>query len=309
MQNEDMTLINEYTRKELCEDEVYIFTVTLCDNDIDRDFERFTKEALDGLCGLFQGKTGLFDHNMKSEGQSARIFKTWTETVPGKKTADGKEYYRLRAKAYMVRTESNKALIDEIEGGIKKEVSVGCAMGKTVCSICGGDMRNGQCSHIKGKTYDGELCVGVLSEPYDAYEWSFVAVPSQRQAGVTKSFLTNEAEERAVKFLKSADGALSLSKEQAENLSEYIDALEKDKEDAKAFRAVLKDEINKYAAIAMPYVDTKAFLCGISALSAQELCQMRDGLKKQINEKCVPLVQLGGIKETKNRSDNSAYQI
>ena len=38
----DMNLINEYSRRTLTKDEVYTFSVVLCDNDIDRDFERFT---------------------------------------------------------------------------------------------------------------------------------------------------------------------------------------------------------------------------------------------------------------------------
>ena len=39
--------------------------------------------------------------------------------------------------AYMLRTEKNADLIAEIEGGIKKEVSVGCSVGRRVCSVCG----------------------------------------------------------------------------------------------------------------------------------------------------------------------------
>ena len=34
--------------------------------------------------------------------------------------------------------------------------------------------------------YDGKTCHFVLSDPQDAYEWSFVAVPAQRDAGVIK---------------------------------------------------------------------------------------------------------------------------
>ena len=44
-----------------------------------------------------------------------------------------------------------------------------------------------QNGHIKGEKYDGKPCVGDLIDPTDAYEFSFVAVPSQRGAGVTKS--------------------------------------------------------------------------------------------------------------------------
>ena len=89
------------------------------------------------------------------------------------------------AEAYVLRMERNADLIADIEGGIKKEVSVGCAMGQARCSICGEPY--GTCAHRKGAVYDGETCLAVLSEPLDAYEFSFVAVPAQRAAGVTKA--------------------------------------------------------------------------------------------------------------------------
>ena len=41
---------------------------------------------------------------------------------------------------------------------------------------------------MKGQVYDGKLCFMELREPADAYEWSFVAVPAQRSAGVLKRF-------------------------------------------------------------------------------------------------------------------------
>lgn len=47
----------------------------------------------------------------------------------------------------MVRTGSNGDLISEIQGGIKKEVSVSCTMGKKLCSVCGADMYKGGCDH------------------------------------------------------------------------------------------------------------------------------------------------------------------
>lgn len=101
---------------------------------------------------------------------------------------DGRDYRALIGFAYMVRTEDNKSLIAEIEGGIKKEVSVGCSVAKRICSVCGADGAKGGCNHIKGRSYGGKLCYVELDEPLDAYEWSFVAVPAQRAAGVTKVY-------------------------------------------------------------------------------------------------------------------------
>ena len=101
-------------------------------------------------------------------------------------TAAGDGYCWLKGWAYLLRTEKNADLIAEIEGGIKKEVSVGCSVAKRVCSVCGAD--EGCCHHVRGQMYDSQLCFTELKEPTDAYEWSFVAVPAQRDAGVLKRF-------------------------------------------------------------------------------------------------------------------------
>ena len=44
--NEELAKINNYTRRSFTADEVYAFSVVLCDNEVDRDFERFDENAL-----------------------------------------------------------------------------------------------------------------------------------------------------------------------------------------------------------------------------------------------------------------------
>ncbi len=182
--NEMLEKINSFSRKELTADEVYCFSVILCDNDVDRDQEKFSVSALEKLAELYVGKTGIFNHDPKGENQTARIFDTRIERDESRKTADGEVYTCLKAEAYMVKTDSNADLIKEIDGGIKKEVSVGCSVAKELCSVCGHDRRTNPCGHRKGVGYNGRKCFTVLTEPTDAYEWSFVAVPAQRAAGV-----------------------------------------------------------------------------------------------------------------------------
>ena len=143
--------LNEFTRREMSEDEVYIFDVILCDNDIDRDGERFSQNALESLKKLFVGKTGIFDHNPKSGGQTARIFSTELVTDNTKATKNGEPYTYLKGRAYMVRTDSNSGLIREIDGGIKKEVSISCSAGSKKCSVCGTDLKRKGCPHVMGK--------------------------------------------------------------------------------------------------------------------------------------------------------------
>lgn len=181
MDKEILEKINKFTRRALNEEEVYVFSVILCDNEIDRDCERFSDEALETLKERFVGKTGIFDHDPSTSNQTARIFDTEIVTDPSKTTKNGEIYKYLKAIAYMVRTDENRSLIAEIDGGIKKEVSISCSAAKRICSICGDDKAISSCNHIKGRKYDGKLCHTVLGSITDAYEWSFVAVPVQKQ--------------------------------------------------------------------------------------------------------------------------------
>ena len=200
---DELALLNGLARRELGADEVYTFAVRLCDNDIDRDFERFDDGALEALAPMFVGVSGVFDHQWSAKGQTARIYRTEVVTENGVVTVDGRPYRFLKGWAYMMRTAENADLIAEIDGGIKREVSVGCAVEKVICSICGEELED--CPHEKGEEYGGQVCCGVLTGATDAYEWSFVAVPAQRKAGVIKSAGRRLEDEARLgrKYLKS----------------------------------------------------------------------------------------------------------
>ncbi len=173
---QDLAQINLFTRRELTEAEVYTFAVRLCDDQPDRDYERFAVPALQELAKLFVGKPGIFDHYWSAHEQTARIYACSVEKH-GNATC-------LMAKAYLLRAPENESVIAAIDGGILKEVSIGCALRKATCTICGKPY--GSCEHRKGKEYDGDICYAELSEATDAYEFSFVAVPAQRAAGIVK---------------------------------------------------------------------------------------------------------------------------
>ena len=195
---EELAQINAWSRRELAE-EVYAFAVKLCDNEVDREEERFPAATLEELAPLFMGKSGLFDHQWSARGQTARIYRT--EVVrEARLTEAGEPYCYLKGYAYLLRTEGNRELIAEIEGGIKKEVSVGCAVERAVCSICGQDIHT--CPHEKGEEYGGQRCWADLVGATDAYEWSFVAVPAQKNAGVMKHLRLEQEAALGRKYLE-----------------------------------------------------------------------------------------------------------
>ena len=248
---DDLELIHKWTRRALAADEVYVFQANLCDNEIDRDGERFTHAALEKLAELLPGKTGLFDHSGKAGDQVMRIYAARVIADPARKTSLDEPYATLNARVYLLRGGENEALIRAIDGGIKKEVSISCAVKRVVCSVCGNTFGREGCNHRKGEVYDGALCHAMLDEPTDAYEFSFVAVPAQPAAGVTKKKhkrQENDIEPEALRALA---------------------------EDGKAYRAEILEKTLRAGSIAVPGLNRAlldAMCRGLPTAQLRELC-------------------------------------
>lgn len=276
----DLEQINALARRELTADEVYLFAVRLCDNDVDRDGERFAVETLEELGKLFVGVSGVFDHQWSARGQTARIYRTEVVHEEGTLTQDGQPYCYLKGYAYMMRTEDNAGLIAEIDGGIKREVSVGCAVERVECSICGEDMNASQrCGHQRGQEYGGQLCTGILLGATDAYEWSFVAVPAQKKAGVVKRAKLREK-------------------------------LKREAEIGRTYLERLRGEVVRLACLVQPEADRELMERVARRLDWEEL----DGLKKlyqaQADRRFIPQSQLWqGEDRPEDRRGDSAFLI
>lgn len=194
---DDLKKINKYTLSPVSADDVFIFKAVMADNEQDdRNFMPFDLKALQALKKLYPGKTMLKDHSRRADNQIARIYDTELVQDSNKQTDLGELHTELIAKIYMIKTDSNKDLIAEIMGGIKKEVSTSCTPEKMVCNICGTDNMTKYCRHYPGVEYtveDGSAngtkkrCKMLLSGAKEAYELSFVAVPAQPRAGTHKS--------------------------------------------------------------------------------------------------------------------------
>ena len=263
--------INALAKTRLNGEQVYVFSLRLCDDRIDRDGERFDTGALPGLAKLFLGKTGILDHRWSTENQVARIFET--------QVVKEKDESYIRAWAYIRRGGKNDELIADIEAGIKKEVSVGCAMAQAVCSVCGSEY--GTCGHVKGERYDGQVCAVILKEPVDAYEFSFVAVPAQRQAGV----------------MKGMGAAVSLKELAAENgaQAEYR-ALTKEAELGRRYRKDLEDGVVRLGLALELGVSEPVLRSLAQTAGAEELLALKDALQGRLDESLPMVSQLLGVK-------------
>jgi len=310
-QEDALLKINRYTRREFKADEVYTFSVVLCDNEIDRDNERFTTDALQKLATLFLGKTGIFNHSMQAQNQTARIYDCCVEQDGERLTQTGEAYSRLVAQAYLPKSEKNSDFILELESGIKKEVSVGCAVGKAACSICGSDLKKSGCEHVKGKTYGTQTCCTVLSEPTDAYEWSFVAVPAQREAGVIKSFSTNSSAdvENIEKTIAQTQGEIILTKAQGQQLLQRIESLKSEAECGKLYRGELQKSFVKYAGIAQPGIPAEVMNRVAGDMSIQDLKCFEKAYRKKAEELLPLHPQLAAAQKTENFGGNAEFKI
>ena len=278
---EDLEAINRLARRRLEAGEVYTFALRLCDNQVDRDYECFTGEALERLGELFVGKSGIFDHSWSARGQTARIYRTEGVEEPENPAESGERGRYLKGYAYMLRSEETAGLIREIEGGIKKEVSVGCSVARRSCSICG--CADGSCGHQPGRRYDGRLCFTRLEEPVDAYEWSFVAVPAQRQAGVLRKSMAGGAGGLREILEKSGLG----------ECLPQLERLEREAETGRAYLKALRDEVVRLAGLAEEDLDCGIFREIAGRLNQRELTELRRIYSRRAERKLAGGPQLG----------------
>lgn len=306
---EDLALINRFTLKELKSEDVFTFSVILCDNEIDRDGERFDTLALERLKSMFVGITGIFDHNHSGKNQTARIFKTEVVKSTDRSTSFGEAYTYLKATAYMPRTQSNKNLIAEIDAGIKKEVSVCCSVKSYICSVCGNDMRSERCNHIKGVEYSGKICHCILKDPADAYEWSFVAVPAQVGAGVVKNHTKQKVTKTFSEFSKIAHkgNEIVISSALSKELGERLTRLEKAAAEGETYRKELTDETVKFAALALKGVDVQTAQDMCRGLDIARLKKLRDSFMERAG-RVIPLIPQLKPAQT-NHTDNNQFVL
>ena len=287
----ELELINQFSRKQLNEQEVYTFAVRLCDNEVDRDGERFEGETLEGLAKLFVGKTGIFDHRWTVAGQTARLYRAEVVEEPGVMTAAGDGCRYVKGYAYILRTAGNEELIAQLEGGILREVSVGCAVEKAVCSVCG--KRAGSCAHKRGEYYDGKLCYTSLQGAADAFEWSFVAVPAQPKAGVLKHKGYCAMKEQAGK----------------EGWAEELEQLEKQAELGMRYLSALRGEVVRLNGLAGDGVDHRVMERIVDKLGEEELLELKRAFGAKVAKRYPVVPQLNHRAQEERPVGNGAFLI
>lgn len=267
--NKDLELVNQHTVKPLTTDEVYMFKVVLCDNDVDRVNDKMTDNFLVEYAQASKGLTGLKDHDWESDNQLARLYDTEVVTDDSTLNKLGEPRKYVLGKAYTLTKYQD--YIDKINAGLLKESSVSFDSVGDTCSICGAVTTKGEddvaiCpnGHVMGKEYDGKLCYNSINKLKDSYEWSLVAVPCQRNSGIKNKNLDN--------------GGMSIMKKSMFMLQKLLNSKafkEADEETQKA----LKEAVDTAADADLSEDDIKALIAENTKLK-EEVSSLKEKVKE-----------------------------
>jgi hypothetical protein len=190
---DQLARIHTYTLAEIPADQLYVRTFALAHNAIDRDDEAFDAPLLADFARTLPGKGLFIKHPSGWDGDSGPGKGRWFEAEvqrmsldeartllraptlqwpPGVTTAE-----ILMAGAYLVRTESNRDLLTEIDAGIVSDVSIGFNA-----------TRAGNIVDAAGR----ELTARRLTSPGEALEGSLVWLGAQPGARAIKGALRTE---------------------------------------------------------------------------------------------------------------------
>lgn len=226
-----------------------------------RNYTRYMPEALRGCIESwtkpYPRPLIKFHNDIDGETIGRIIEASYIENSPSTNTP------AIKVKAAIGKNES----IQDIENNILLTVSIGVGVSDCRCSICGQDYFTGECEHLRGKEYDGEMCyIDIYS--MEARELSFVIVPSDPYAMLVNNKCYNpfkkEQEDKGAKQVHGKENKEKLEK--IEEQQAFIDL--KNEKDALSEKVAEKD----------------AMIQSLNEAAAQKDTEIND-LKSQIETK------------------------
>lgn len=195
---EDMALINRLALTPLAPEEVYVRSVFLCNGEVDRDYEQFSRPVLEEFARSIVGKALLIGHRHDSAPEGL-FYKAEVIDLPSSEfgirnspMADRNvcptksPVPAVKAYFYMVTTQENEHLRRQIDGGVLRYVSIGFRCETLTCDLCHRSIYDPNCPHIPGRDYEGRTCTSTWEGPAEAVEGSIVFLGSQYGAEIVK---------------------------------------------------------------------------------------------------------------------------
>lgn len=188
--NKEFGFIKPLVSDDTTVEQLYIFSVKLCNNEIDSDFDKLTPEFLTQFAeGVTASPIPLIkDHCWSAENQVGRVYRA--EVITDGVNSLGEPFAYVLGYAYVAA--DNTDIVNRVKLGLLSEVSVGFDGKHYTCSTCGDDVLSYdyQCpnKHVFGSEFDGVPVYRNVGECAAVLECSFVPVPAQEGAEVeTKS--------------------------------------------------------------------------------------------------------------------------
>lgn len=171
-----LAAVNRFALRPLARDEFVVFTLDLCNNQVDRHHSRFPEAELEKINAMVVGRPLMERHDMRGTLPRGTFFRSRIHR-------EG-DVVSVRPDVYVLRTAENADFILNIEGGVYRETSIGFSFCLPECSVCGNDVR--ACAHTPGQTYDGQPCHFIMRDVVDVLEGSVVSSGSQGTAFVSQ---------------------------------------------------------------------------------------------------------------------------
>ena len=136
--DETLAAINRLALRPLQLEEVAVFTLDLCNNQVDRHFSRFPEEELERINQLTPGRPLMERHDLRGTLPRGTFFRSHLHR--------NGDHISVRPEVYVLRAADNHDFILNIEGGVYRETSIGFSFRTPECAVCGQDLRT--CAHV-----------------------------------------------------------------------------------------------------------------------------------------------------------------
>ena len=166
--------VNRFALRPLARKEYAVFSLDLCNDQVDKHFSRFPVEELEKISSMTPGRPLMERHDVRGSLPRGTFFRS--------RLHHEEEHVSVRPDVYVLRTEGNRDFILNIEGGVYRETSIGFSFRLPECSVCGEDLRT--CNHIPGRSYGDVLCYFTMRDVLEVIEGSVVTAASQGTAFV-----------------------------------------------------------------------------------------------------------------------------
>lgn len=205
---DELAIILESAKIDYPKEAFRVFEFQAADQEIDRQFERFTPSGLKEMAEIAKRDKIPFltegdeDHQWRQKNIYGIVFDAYVKNQT------------LVYKVYIPVNERTEDVLESVFNGLYNKLSIGAALDpeKYICSACTKSLFDRSCPHHPGQIMEDSVpVVGIIKGVKGNYEISGVAVPAQVNSHVLSQSLGDLAE-AGKEFQKSIEGIAEVLK-------------------------------------------------------------------------------------------------